>query len=68
MGISPDSLKMWVLLGKRNNPAKPLLLGKSNYYLEKGIFRGEIMPRRFFHIQKTPKNEEITLVKNLSII
>lgn len=34
---------MRVLLSKRYNPAKPLLFGKSGYYLAKDIFCGKII-------------------------
>lgn len=40
-GIAPDSLKMRALLEKRYNPAKPLLFGKSGYYLAKDILCGK---------------------------
>lgn len=34
----PDSLKIKVVLSKRRNSAKPLLFGKSGYYLVKTLF------------------------------
>ena len=51
-GIAPDSLKMRALLEKRYNPAKPLLFGKSGYYLAKDMLSGKTMAKHFFHIQE----------------
>ena len=36
-GITPESLKMRVLSGKRYNPAEPILFGKSVYCLAKPV-------------------------------
>jgi len=46
-GIAPDSLKMRALLEKRYNPAKPLLFGKSGYYLAKDILCGKTISKSF---------------------
>ena len=51
-GVTPESLKMRVLLGKRYNPAKPLLFGKSGYYPAKDILCGKSMGQAFFSYPK----------------
>jgi hypothetical protein len=43
----PESLKMRVLSGKRYNPAKPILFGKSGYYLAKDILCGKTIIKSF---------------------
>ena len=52
-GITPGSLKIRVLSDKRYNPAKPILFGKSGYYLAKDILHGKsdkLLKHSFAHV------------------